>query len=158
MHTAVENNPMQQSKIFIRTGIKFADDIDALHHIGETLLNAGVVKTSYPSALLEREAAYPTGIALEQHAVAIPHCEATHANEPAIYLIRPDGPVSFYQADDDGTVPARLIIALVVTHPDRQLALLRRLFGALQDSAFLDTLLAAQEDEMATLFSQAVLH
>ncbi|MDI5425015.1 PTS sugar transporter subunit IIA, partial [Salmonella enterica subsp. enterica serovar Kentucky] len=41
-------------------------------------------------ALVEREASFPTGIALERHAVAIPHCEAVHAKSPAIYLIRPD--------------------------------------------------------------------
>ncbi len=75
---------------------------------------AGVVHDSYPAALLEREATFPTGIALEKHAVAIPHCEAIHAKSPAIYLIRPDMPVSFQRADDDGEIDVSLIIALIV--------------------------------------------
>ncbi|WP_159566214.1 PTS galactitol transporter subunit IIA [Budvicia diplopodorum] len=149
---------MQQSKIFVRTGIKFADYQSALHHISETLVSAGVVKQSYLSALLEREAMYPTGIELEQHAVAIPHCEVTHANEPAIYLIRPDAPVSFNQADSDGMIEVKLIIALVVTHPDKQLALLRKLFGTLQDTALLNSLLTEPEDKLAELFSQSLTH
>ncbi len=31
-------------------------------------------------ALITREAEFPTGIMLEQHAIAIPHCEAIHAS------------------------------------------------------------------------------
>ncbi len=36
-----------------------------------------------------------------------PHCEAVHAKSPAIYLIRPDKPVMFQQADDDEEIAAR---------------------------------------------------
>ena len=90
------------SQLFVRTGIHFSSSQQALEHIGEEMLARGVVHDSYPLALLEREATFPTGIALEQHAVAIPHCEAVHAKSPAIYLIRPDNPVPFQHADDDG--------------------------------------------------------
>jgi PTS system galactitol-specific IIA component len=87
------------SQLFVRTGIHFSSSQQALEHIGEEMLARGVVHDSYSLALLEREATFPTGIALEQHAVAIPHCEAVHAKSPAIYLIRPDNPVPF-QRDD----------------------------------------------------------
>ena len=95
------------SQLFVRTGIEFSSCQQALAHIGEEMLAKGVVHDSYPAALLEREAIYPTGIALERHAVAIPHCEATHAKSAAIYLIRPDKPVNFQQADDDGDIADR---------------------------------------------------
>ncbi len=78
------------SQLFVRTGIHFSSSQQALEHIGAEMLARGVVHDSYPAALLEREATFPTGIALEKHAVAIPHCEAIHAKSPAIYLIRPD--------------------------------------------------------------------
>lgn len=89
------------SHVFVRTGIEFENSQLALAHIGEEMLAKGVVHATYPAALLERELNYPTGITLERHAVAIPHCEAVHAKSPAIYLIRPDKPVNFQQADDD---------------------------------------------------------
>ena len=73
------------SQLFVRTGIHFSSSQQALEHIGAEMLARGVVHDSYPAALLEREATFPTGIALEQHAVAIPHCEAVHAKSPAIY-------------------------------------------------------------------------
>ena len=71
------------SQLFVRTGIHFSSSQQALEHIGAEMLARGVVHDSYPAALLEREATFPTGIALEQHAVAIPHCEAVHAKSPA---------------------------------------------------------------------------
>ncbi|ELY5815746.1 PTS galactitol transporter subunit IIA [Cronobacter turicensis] len=145
------------SQLFVRTGIAFSGCQHALAHIGETMLAKGVVRDTYPAALLEREAAFPTGIALERHAVAIPHCEAIHAVSPAIYLIRPDSPVWFQRADDDGEVAVSLIIALIVDNPAAQLTLLRRLFGKLQDPDVLDALLQAPDAELATRFEQTIL-
>lgn len=145
------------SKLFVRTGIEFATCQQALAHIGEEMLAKGVVHATYPAALLEREAVFPTGIALESHAVAIPHCEAIHAREPAIYLIRPDKPVNFQQADDDAEIAVSLIIALIVENPAAQLTLLRRLFSELQNPATLTALLAAPDHQLAALFRDFIL-
>ena len=129
------------SHVFVRTGIEFEDCQQALAHIGEEMLRKGVV----------------TGIALERHAVAIPHCEAVHAKSPAIYLIRPDKPVNFQQADDDGDVAVSLIIALIVENPAAQMKLLRRLFSELQNPDTLDMLLATPAEHLADRFRTAIL-
>ena len=110
-----------------------------------------------PQALIEREATFPTGIALERHAVAIPHCEAVHAISPAIYLIRPDTPVNFQQADDDEEIAVSLIIALIVENPTAQLKLLRRLFSELQNPNTIEALLNAPDAELAMLFREKIL-
>lgn len=145
------------SQLFVRTGIHFSSCQQVLEHIGEEMLEKGVVHETYPQALIAREANFPTGIALENHAVAIPHCEAVHAKSPAIYLIRPDNPVLFQRADDDGEIAVSLIIALIVENPTAQLKLLRRLFGELQNPNTLDALLAASDDDLATLFRKTIL-
>lgn len=147
---------MHNCEVFVKTGISFSDAQEALRHIGKEMLRAGVVEVSYPHALIRREAEFPTGIMLESHAVAIPHCEAVHALKPAIYLIRPDDTVLFSQADGDDPVHALLIIALIVTHPSEQLVLLRNLFGQLQDPGFIEQLLAAPEAQLANIFTQRV--
>ena len=126
-------------------------------HIGEEMLAKGVVHESYPQALIEREATFPTGIALEHHAVAIPHCEAVHAKSPAIYLIRPETPVNFQQADDDEEIAVSLIIALIVENPTAQLKLLRRLFSELQNPNTIEALLNAPDAELAMLFREKIL-
>lgn len=145
------------SQLFVRTGIAFDNRHQALAHIGEEMLARGVVHASYPAALAERELIYPTGIALEQHAVAIPHCEAIHARSPAIYLIRPVKPVNFQQADDDKEIAVSLIIALIVENPAAQLKLLRRLFSELQNPHTLETLLSVPDDQLAAYFRDTIL-
>ncbi|NTX86066.1 PTS galactitol transporter subunit IIA [Citrobacter youngae] len=145
------------SQLFVRTGINFSSCQHALVHIGEEMLAKGVVHESYPQALIEREATFPTGIALEHHAVAIPHCEAVHAKSPAIYLIRPETPVNFQQADDNEEIAVSLIIALIVENPTAQLKLLRRLFSELQNPNTIEALLNAPDAELAMLFREKIL-
>lgn len=144
---------MHNTRLIVASGLTFTTAAEVLQHIGEKMVGEGICRASYPAALREREASYPTGIALDGHAVAIPHCDASHAIEPAIYLIRPAAPVAFQQADDDGTIDAELIIALVVTHPEQQLTLLRSLFGQLQQPDFIDSLLSVPQEELADCFT-----
>nr|WP_318384554.1 PTS galactitol transporter subunit IIA [uncultured Enterobacter sp.] len=145
------------TQLFVRTNIEFKDCQDVLAHIGKEMLSKGVVHSTYPEALIEREANFPTGIALEHYAVAIPHCEAAHAISPAIYLIRPDTPVNFQRADDEGDIAVSLIIALIVENPAAQLKLLRRLFSELQNPATLDALLNEPSSTLSTLFKNTIL-
>ena len=148
---------MHNYQLLTASGLHFNDAHEALVHIGETLVQAGICRESYPAALHAREAAYPTGIALDGHCVAIPHCDASHALRPALYLIRPRQPVPFAQADDDIQIDAELIIALVVTHPQAQLSLLRTLFGLLQQPDVVDSLLTVPDAALATCLRQHLL-
>ncbi|WP_235424624.1 PTS galactitol transporter subunit IIA [Chelonobacter oris] len=145
---------MMSSEILIETDVNLHDFNDTLDYIVERLIGEKLVKPSYHQAIFEREKNFPTGIALEKHAVAIPHCEAEHALKPAIYFIRPTKSVAFNRADEEGTINAELIIALVVTDPKEQLKVLRILFGKLQDDEFVTSLLTADDDELTTLIHQ----
>ncbi len=148
---------MHNYHLFVSSGLKFNGSTEALHHIGAKMVSEGVVKDSWPAALLARESSFPTGIALDGHAVAIPHCEAVHAIKPAIYVIRPAEPVLFAQADDDGHIPAELIIALIVTHPQEQLQLLKALFRQLQQADFIEALLEIPEKQIVDFFKSRIL-
>ena len=81
------------TNLFVRSGISFVDRSEVLTHIGNEMLAKDVVHDTWPQALIAREAEFPTGIMLEQHAIAIPHCEAIHAKSSAIYLLRPTNKV-----------------------------------------------------------------
>lgn len=107
------------TNLFVRSGISFVDRSEVLTHIGNEMLAKGVVHDTWPQALITREAEFPTGIMLEQHAIAIPHCEAIHAKSSAIYLLRPTNKVHFQQADDDNDVAVSLVIALIVENPQQ---------------------------------------
>lgn len=94
---------------------------------------------------------------LEQHAIAIPHCEAIHAKTSAIYLLRLADKINFQQADDDNEVAVSLIIALIVENPQQQLKLLRRLFGKLQQPDVVETLISIPEVQLMEYFKTSVL-
>lgn len=140
--------------LFIKTNIEFASYDEVFHHLADTFIKEGIVKESYREAIFEREADFPTGIMLEHHAVAIPHCDASHALKPAIYVIRPNQVVKFNRPDEDGTVNAELIIALVVTDPKDQLVILRKLFGKLQDNDFVEDLIKTADIDLPNLIQQ----
>ena len=142
----------------LEDNIKFKDERDALTFISEQLQQKNIVKKSHLKALIEREALFPTGIALDGYAVAIPHCEAEHAISPAIYIIRPQSPVVFNRADEDSTVEVSLIISLVVTSPEDQLNLLKALFSNLQNKEFYHFLISAEANEVAEHFKKVIIN
>lgn len=147
---------MQACNLIINDQISFQNYEQVLQHISATLAEQGIVKDSHLAALLAREEAFPTGIALDGYAIAIPHCEAEHAILPALYIIKPHKPVAFNRADEDEKINVSLIIALVVTSPADQLVLLRSLFAHLQDQTFYQTIMHSSPDEIKQLFQQKV--
>lgn len=149
---------MNECQFLLEDNIKFKDERDALTFISEQLQQKNIVKKSHLKALIEREALFPTGIALDGYAVAIPHCEAEHAISPAIYIIRPQSPVVFNRADEDSTVEVSLIISLVVTSPEDQLNLLKALFSNLQDKEFYHFLISAEANEVAEHFKKVIIN
>ncbi len=149
---------MNECQFLLEDNIKFKDERDALTYISEQLQQKNIVKKSHLKALIEREALFPTGIALDGYAVAIPHCEAEHAISPAIYIIRPQSPVVFNRADEDSTVEVSLIISLVVISPEDQLNLLKALFSNLQNKEFYHFLISAEANEVAEHFKKVIIN
>lgn len=149
---------MNKCQLFIEDDLRFNNEQKALTYISEQLQQKGIVKKSHLEALIEREKTFPTGIALDGYAVAIPHCEAEHAISPAIFIVRTRSPVAFNRADEDSIVEVSLIISLVVTSPEDQLTLLKALFSNLQDKEFYHFLLNAQQDQIAERFNNVIFN
>lgn len=148
---------MDKFKIFSNWLADFATKDDALNHIGQFLTQQGMVKDTFSQAIIDREAEFPTGIDLGFGGVAIPHCDATHAITPCMYLIKTANPVSFIQATGD-EISTNLIIALVVTDPQDQIKLLTNLFKGMQDQEFYNGLInSTDENTMVELFKAKVL-
>lgn len=149
---------MNKCQLLFEDNLVFNNETEALTYISKQLQQKEIVKESHLNALIKREALFPTGIALDGYAVAIPHCEAEHANSPAIFIIRTQSPVTFNRADDTGTVDVSLIISLVVTSPKDQLELLKALFTNLQNKEFYQFLLNASPNEIAVRFNRVIFN
>ena len=149
---------MNKFQLFFENNLKFDNALEALTYISEQLQQKGIVKESHLKASIEREALFPTGIAFDGYAVAIPHCEAKHANTPAIFIIRTQSPVAFNRADDDSNIDISLIISLVVTSPEDQIELLKALFSNLQNKDFYQFLLNAPQNEVVDHFNNVIFN
>ena len=92
----------------------------------------GYVKSSYYSAVLAREAAYPTGLPTAGVKVAIPHAlEKEHIIKSGIFIATLAAPIAFKEMGNGQTdIAAEMVFLLAIKEPQHQLdtlqALMRR--------------------------------
>ncbi len=114
---------------------------DALSQLSDRLVRSGCARQGYGDAVIERERAYPTGIAFPSAGVAIPHADATWANRTGVAVGRCEKSVSFRSMEDASqTVPVRLVFMLAVTNPDAHLVVLGRLIEMLSQAELCEAL------------------
>lgn len=109
------------------------NDEDAIRKVGAKLYNAGFVKDTYIEATVGREVEYPTGLQLENIAIAMPHTDAEHVNRPAVCIARLKKPVTFaHMGDPDTKVEAEIIFMMAILNPDEQIDTLQKVLGVFQ--------------------------
>ncbi len=112
--------------------------------VSAPLLKAGLVKDSYPQALLEREKNFPTGLPTQGVGVAIPHTDCEHVNTAgmAIGILR--HPVVFQNmVDPEEAIEVQILFMLAIDEPHGQVEMLQRLSDVLQDPDLLETIVGS---------------
>lgn len=128
---------------------------ELLAKLSEELFSKAYVKKSFKQALLTREEEFPTGLQLENVAVAIPHTYSEHVLKPFIYINKLDRPVRFIQmGTDDQEVKAVLVLILGITDPKNQTGLLSELMELFGNKEFIQSLIRSDsQQEIAALFT-----
>ena len=118
-------------------------------HQAAKLQDLGYVADSFGQALADREAEFPTGLALEHVTVAIPHTYVEHVKRPFIAFYRLVDPVMpFIQmGTDDVVVYPRYIMILGIKEAKAQVNLLAELMTLLSQEDLVAKLEAAQSPE-----------
>jgi galactitol PTS system EIIA component len=120
---------------------------DAVAQTIRLLVDSGAVDESYAAAVIERERVFPTGLPTEPFGVALPHATG-EVHRSALALLTVREPVAFAQmGDPDDSVPVRVVIGLAVRDPQDQVPTLESLIQLIQQPAFLESLVEAQDDE-----------
>lgn len=121
--------------------------------ISEKLLLNNFVKPSFEQAILVREENYPTGLALENFAVAIPHTDVVHIVEPFVSVNRLQQEIDFIQmGTDDVIVPVKDILVLGIKEPHKQVGLLQELMNCFANQEFVENYKkAASKNELVDL-------
>ena len=121
-------------KELIKIGLDCANSTEVLMTMGQAFVDLGVAKESYPQALVDREANYPTALPATAFDIATPHTFAEHVNEPAAGIAILDHPVEWQQmGSPEITLHPQLIFVLAVTDPKQQIGTLRKIMMLIQN-------------------------
>lgn len=137
--------------LFPRIDANSRDEV--LERLGQAVTGAGLALDTYVQGLKEREAEFPTGLAISG-GVAIPHTSADYVTGNTIAVATLNSPVVFQaMGDPDTDVEVSTVVMLVFADSTQHLPLLSKIVKSLQDQAFVDAVreAAAPEDLSAVL-------
>ena len=114
----------------ILLGVKGETRDEVLTNIADLLVKKGIAKPTFPAALLAREAEYPTGLALGELNLAIPHANPEHINDITVTIAVPEQAVVFKDmGDPDSDVTVALIVCLTLQKADDNIKMLPALMS-----------------------------
>lgn len=128
----------------IQLDLDAADRNDFFDQAIDELLRLDYAKESFREAIKAREVKFPTCLPTQPEAVAIPHSDPEHINEPFIMAARLKAPVTWHEMGrNEATHPVRFVFMLGFTRSDGHVKLLQVLLQNLQDADFMAALDAA---------------
>ncbi|CDQ38451.1 MULTISPECIES: PTS sugar transporter subunit IIA [Virgibacillus] len=131
----------------IQVDLDVTSNQEALENMAATMAEKGFVTESFKDALINREAAFPTGLPTQGVSVAIPHTDIEHVIKKSISVAILKKPVEFgIMGDLDSTTPVKIIFLLAMDETHAQLVLLQQLMQVFQNEEQL-TYLANQKDK-----------
>lgn len=145
-------------KELVNVNLEASTKEDLLRKLANEFLDEGLVKPSFPQAILDREAVYPTGLPAVAFDIAIPHCAASNVNETSMAVATLAHPVEFQQMGSaEITLHPEVVFMLAIQDPDKQLETLQKIMAVIQDRELLENIRAAKNaDELYGLLAPKV--
>lgn len=126
------------------------DNTEALTLLTDYLLEKGFVKEGYREAILEREAAFPTGLSTGEINIAIPHADTSFVNQAALCVGILKKPVKFSAMDEpDHQIDVNLIIVLALKEAHGHLEMLQKVVELIKDQDNLKNIVMADDTKPA---------
>ncbi|MGQ2373828.1 PTS sugar transporter subunit IIA [Companilactobacillus zhachilii] len=126
--------------------------------LSKNLLEKDLVKKDYPQQVQKRELNFPTGLPTEPIGVAIPHTDPQYVNKNAISVGILKHPISMtVMGTDDQTVDVSIIFLLSLTQANKQLNILKRIMGIVQNQKMLKEFMTDSNTEIFQKVNRAVL-
>lgn len=131
---------------------------EVIEKLGKLLLNKNDVKDSYIDAVIAREEELPTGLAIGDFYVAIPHTDSNHVNKSSIAIATLKSPVVFREmVNPAGKINVELVFLLAVKDPKEQVTLLKSLMAVFKNKKLLIQIKNAKDKmEIAELLKDVV--
>lgn len=139
-------------KNIILLDISAKDNIDAIKQLGQILVNNKYIDASYTDSVIEREASFPTGLALTNTnaGIAIPHASPNNnIQKNGIAAARLKNPIKFYSMENpDEQISIDMIFMLALSSSTEHLDVLKKLFIAFQNQELVSQLKVCQNKEL----------
>ncbi|MBM6837805.1 PTS sugar transporter subunit IIA, partial [Clostridium saudiense] len=127
--------------------LDFSNKTEVLEFLANKLYEEKFVKDGYREAILKREAEYPTALPAKIK-IAIPHCDHTLVNKPAIALGILKNKVDFQAMDDpDVTLGVQIVMMLALNEPHGHIEMLQKIISLIQNADDLKKILKSKSNE-----------
>lgn len=126
----------------VRCPLAAAHREDAVRQMGRLLVDEGYVTADYIDGVLAREAEFPTGLALQNGSIAIPHANPEgNVLRSGIAVAKLERPVVFQSMENpEEAVAAEVVFLLALKDQQQHLEMLKNLFLSFQQPAFVQAL------------------
>ena len=129
-------------------GVEAVTKEEALKQTSARHMEQGYVKETFYSALLEREAEYPTGLSLPVCDIAIPHVSPEHVKRSGIAVAVLKNAVKFRRVDDpEAEAEVKIIFNIALDRNGKQVEVLQELMEFISDETVLGSILRAKTAE-----------
>ncbi|WP_094243874.1 PTS sugar transporter subunit IIA [Tetragenococcus halophilus] len=135
-----------QRIIFLNEEVDSSTEI--ITKLARKLESKKIVNKNFLQHVLNREAKFPTGLALNGLGVAMPHTDSDYVNKSQIAFATLESPISFKSmANLNEEVSVDLIFMIAMASPHEQTGLLSKLMGLFQDEKVLKELKESKNEE-----------
>lgn len=136
---------IKEELIYTKLNVETTDNL--FRELSDNLFRNGYVKKSFYEGLRKREEVFPTGVALQEYNVAIPHTDAEHVIKPCISVATLERPIKFKCMEDDTVdVDVNVVFMLALNEAHSQLEMLRQLIQLIQNKSILKQILKAKNE------------
>lgn len=137
--------------------LQAANATEVITKLGGLMQEKDYVKASYVDAVISREQNLPTGLAIGDFYVAIPHTDSNHVNQSNVALAALAEPVTFHSMiNPQDALPVELVFLLAIKDPNQQVQLLKSLMSVFQNKELLMSIKAAKTKEQAAALLQCL--
>lgn len=120
---------------------ELSDQTGLFQLVNDVALRNGYVNEKFLPKIIAREKKYPTGLELENGAVAIPHTDADTIEKEFVSIVTSTAPIAFQRMDNpDLQVRPRLVFVLGLNKPHEQVKMLQQLASIIQDQKLMERL------------------
>ena len=136
----------------IFSNLEYENSNDVLKFLSDNLEKNGYVKSSFYGGLLEREAAYPTGLDFGDYSIAMPHTEVEHVLKSTLSIATLKKKVDFKCAEDHSKdTPVEVVCVIAFGEKEDKIDVLTKLISFFGNKEEFYKMLTSDKDNLVEI-------